>query len=115
MKLLMTDRPVSAALPQDAAAVDVVDDGKAPGPDEGEEHGQQIQKRLPHPHTPQKSRVSPRAKAVPRATETPVSKASAILLMPATMSPAMTSRMAFVKMMPGTRAIRAPIMIFSTV
>lgn len=41
---------------QDAAAVDVVDNGKAPGPDEGEEHGQQIQKELSHPHTPQKSR-----------------------------------------------------------
>ncbi len=52
-------------------------------------------------------------KAVPRAMATPVSRASAILVMPATMSPAMTSRMALVNMMPGTSAIKAPMMMSS--
>ena len=43
----------------------------------------------------------------------PMSRASAPLLMPATMSPAMMSRMALVMAMPGTSAMRAPMMIRS--
>jgi len=43
----------------------------------------------------------------------PMSSASAALLMPATISPAMMSRMALVMAMPGTRAISAPMMMRS--
>ena len=43
----------------------------------------------------------------------PMSRASAALLMPATISPAMISRIALVKAMPGTRAMSAPMMMQS--
>ncbi len=91
-------------------AMDVIKKPEAKAGKKGVETGENQIFR--HYTTPNRRAIH-RAAAVLRAIKTPTKTASAVLLIPVIMSPVMMSRMALVKAMPGTRDIRAPMMITS--